>query len=117
MVSVSAFHRTIQDEFYAVAFRKKIYRNVPELQQDLDRWMSYYNNERTHSGKHCFGKTPMQTFKDSIPLAKEKLLERLAQDHFVAYPPLSHQGEGEPQNGSPEVEEKWRYSQESSDNF
>jgi len=32
------------------------------------------NNERTHSGKYCYGKTPMQTFVDSIPLAKERLL-------------------------------------------
>jgi hypothetical protein len=27
-----------------------------------------------HSGKYCFGKTPMQTFRDSIPLVKEKML-------------------------------------------
>ena len=78
------FHRTIQDEFYAVAFRKKIYRNVPELQQDLDRWMNYYNNERTHSGKYCFGKTPMQTFTDTINLAKDRLLETLKEDQMGA---------------------------------
>ncbi|MDR0400607.1 MAG: IS481 family transposase, partial [Treponema sp.] len=33
-----------------------------------------YNEERTHSGKYCYGKTPMQTFMDSIPLAGEKLI-------------------------------------------
>ncbi|NAW51199.1 IS481 family transposase, partial [Elizabethkingia argentiflava] len=38
----------------------------------------YYNNERTHTGKHCYGKTPLQTFLDSKPIAKEKLLETLA---------------------------------------
>ena len=27
-----------------------------------------------NSGKYCFGKPPMQTFLDSIPLAKDKLL-------------------------------------------
>jgi len=80
------FHRTIQDEFYAVAFRKKIYRTIEELQADLDKWMYYYNNERTHSGKHCFGKTPMETLKLSIPLAKEKLLEKLKEeDIFESY--------------------------------
>lgn len=71
------FHRTIQDEFYSVAFRKKLYQSIDELQQDLDRWISDYNNQRTHSGKYCFGKTPMQTFIDSLPLAKEKMLDRL----------------------------------------
>ena len=72
------FHRTIQDEFYAVAFRKKVYRSINDLQEDLNSWLEYYNNERTHSGKHCYGKTPMQTYQDSIYLAKEKLLEHQA---------------------------------------
>ncbi|WP_423149780.1 IS481 family transposase [Rubrolithibacter danxiaensis] len=111
------FHRTIQDEFYAIAFRKKVYRSVQELQTDLDRWMNYYNQDRTHTGKYCFGKTPMQTFKDSISLAKEKLIERLTEDQFVAYTPLSHHGEGEPQNGSVEFEESFIYSKRTSDTF
>jgi len=72
------FHRTIQDEFYAVAFRKKVYRSINDLQEDLNSWLEYYNNERTHSGKHCYGKTPVQTYRDSINLAKEKLLEHQA---------------------------------------
>lgn len=71
------FHRTIQEEFYAVAFRKKIYRSIEELQADLDLWLNWYNTDRTHSGKNCLGKTPRQTFISSIPLAKEKILERL----------------------------------------
>ena len=70
------FHRTCQEEFYAVVFRKKVYRSIEELQQDLDAWLEHYNTERTHSGKYCFGKTPYQTFLDSLHLAKEKMLER-----------------------------------------
>lgn len=66
------FHRTVQDEFYAIAFRKKMYQSIEELQSDLERWMHYYNHERTHSGKHCYGKTPIETFTDSKKLAKEK---------------------------------------------
>lgn len=69
------FHRTIQDEFYAIAFRKKIYSSIEEIQADLDQWLQYYNQERTHSGKHCFGKTPMQTLIDSKHLADEKMLD------------------------------------------
>lgn len=80
------FHKTIQDEFYAVAFRKKIYRTIPDLQQDLDRWMHYYNQDRTHTGKYYFGKTPMETFVQSISLAKEMLLEKLMEDQIVDAP-------------------------------
>jgi hypothetical protein len=68
------FHRTIQEEFYAVAFRKKIYNTLQEMQNDLDEWSSYYNNQRPHSGRYCYGKTPMETFTESLPLAKQKLL-------------------------------------------
>jgi transposase InsO family protein len=71
------FHRTIQEEFYAVAFRKKMYTSIEQMQQDLDQWIRYYNEERTHSGKYCYGKTPMQTFIDSIHLAKEKRIDEL----------------------------------------
>jgi hypothetical protein len=71
------FHRTIQDEFYAVAFRKKVYRSLDELQADLDEWLSTYNHERTHSGKYCFGRTPYQTFQESKHLAKAKMLDTL----------------------------------------
>ncbi len=68
-------HRTMQEEFYAVAFRKKLYDNLESLQKDLDTWMAYYNNDRPHSGRYCYGKTPMQTFIESLPLAKQKLLD------------------------------------------
>lgn len=68
------FHKTVLDEFYRVAFRKKICRSLEELQEDLDEWLRYYNEERTHQGRWCYGKTPMQTFLDSKALAKEKTL-------------------------------------------
>lgn len=50
------FHRTMQEEFYAIAFRKKMYNSLEELQIDIDAWISYYNEERSHSGRYCFGK-------------------------------------------------------------
>jgi len=68
------FHRTVLDEFYRVAFRKKIYRTIDELQADLDAWLQTYNEARPHQGRWCFGKTPLQTFCDSLTLAKEKLM-------------------------------------------
>jgi transposase InsO family protein len=68
------FHRTALDEFYRVAFRKKIYGGVNELQTDLDAWIVEYNQSRPHQGRWCYGKTPMQTFLDALPIAKEKLM-------------------------------------------
>ncbi len=73
------FHKTVLNEFYRIAFRKKIYNTLDELQTDLDTWIKYYNEERTHSGKYCFGKTPMQTFLDSMPLVREKMLNNTLQ--------------------------------------
>ena len=66
------FHKTLLDEFYRVAFRKKIYATIEALQADLDDWVAQYNHVRTHQGRWSFGKTPMQTFLDSAPLAREK---------------------------------------------
>jgi hypothetical protein len=55
------FHKTIFQEFYQVAFRRKIYSSLDELQIDLDHWINDYNYERTHQGKMCCGRTPFQT--------------------------------------------------------
>lgn len=63
-------NQTIQTEFYAVTFRKKYYQSLDELQRDLDAFMAYYNNERTHQGRHCKGRTPRETFLDGIALYK-----------------------------------------------
>jgi len=71
---VERFHKTVLDEFYRVAFRKRIYSSITELQEDLDNWMRAYNESRPHQGRWCFGKTPMQTFLDAIPLAQEKMI-------------------------------------------
>jgi hypothetical protein len=62
----------VLNEFYRVTFRKKLYHSLEELQGDLDLFIDDYNKERTHQGKYCYGKTPMQTFLDSLALAKEK---------------------------------------------
>jgi len=66
------FHKTILQEFYQVMLRKKIYMTIEELQNDLDEWLQYYNNERTHQGKMCCGRTPMQTLVDGKQIWKEK---------------------------------------------
>lgn len=54
-------------------------------------WLEHYNKERTHTGKHCFGRTPYQTLLETIPLAEEKMLDNLKQDpvkHFFLRQPF-----------------------------
>jgi transposase InsO family protein len=70
------FHKTMQDECYSLLFRKKLYQSLEELQVDVDEWVRKYNEERPHSGRYCYGKTPWQTFLDSKHLALEKDLNR-----------------------------------------
>lgn len=68
------FHKTILNEFYRIAFRKRIYTTLEELQADLDVWLKEYNENRPHSGKWCYGKTPLETFHESLHIAKEKMI-------------------------------------------
>jgi hypothetical protein len=82
---VERFHKTMLDEFRRVAFRKKIYATIDDLQADLDLWMREFNEVRPHQGKWCFGKTPLQTFLDALPLAKEKCLP-VTQGDLLAAP-------------------------------
>jgi hypothetical protein len=57
--------------FMLLFLEKKIYSSIEEMQKNVDEWIAFYNNERTHTGKYCFGKTPMQTFYNSIAIAKK----------------------------------------------
>jgi transposase InsO family protein len=66
------FHKTALDEFYRVAFRKKIYTTLEELQKDLDEWLEEYNNRRPHQGKRCEGRTPYDTLIDGLAITREK---------------------------------------------
>ena len=70
------FHKTILQEFYQVVFRKKIFKTIEELQKDLDEWLYHYNYERTHQGKMCNGRTPMETFVDGKKIWKEKVIRQ-----------------------------------------
>ena len=92
------FHRTIQDEFYSIIFRKKIFTSVEDLQTNLDEWLEWYNKERTHSGKYCYGKTPWETFQATKHLAYEKQIGsdpwRAAEASSIDNPLLSNQPEG-----------------------
>lgn len=70
------FHKTMKHEFYDIAFRKKLYHCLEQLQNDVDEWLKKYNEYRPHSGPRCYGKTPWQTFQDAKKLAQEVELEK-----------------------------------------
>lgn len=69
----------MQDGFYAVAFRNKLYMSLDELQTDVDAWTEQYNRECTPIGKYCFGRTPWQTFHKTKHLAQARMLDTLIQ--------------------------------------
>ncbi len=71
------FHKTILQEFYQITFRKKIYTDIDSLQEDLDEWIKYYNNERTHQGKMCLGRTPMETLIDGKQIWQDKFINQI----------------------------------------
>lgn len=71
---VERFHKTILNEFYQVAFRKRIYDSLEMLQSDLDNLIEHYNKERTHQGKMCYGRTSWQTFLDGKKIVEDKML-------------------------------------------
>jgi transposase InsO family protein len=71
------FHKTILQEFYQVTFRKKLYADLASLQKDLDEWLVYYNNERTHQGKVCNGRTPMETLLSGKQIWASKNLSQI----------------------------------------
>ncbi len=71
------FHKTILEEFYQITFRKKLYTTMEELQKDLDIWIESYNNNRTHQGKMCCGRTPIATLLDGKSVWAQKNLAQI----------------------------------------
>ena len=68
------FHKTLLNEFYRVTVRKRFYQQLAALQDDLDAFLEDYNRQRPHQGRWCYGRTPMQTFLETLAVAKEKLI-------------------------------------------
>lgn len=66
------FHRTVKEEFFAVAFRKTLYESLPQLQTDLDQYLEFYNRQRAHQGYRTQGRTPYQAFVDGIALRRRE---------------------------------------------
>jgi hypothetical protein len=55
-------NQTIHHEFYMVTFRQRIYETLQQLQDDLDRYIDYYNFKRPNRGKRNKGKVPGEIY-------------------------------------------------------
>ena len=77
-------NQIIQDEFYKVAFRRKVYKTLEEIQTDLDEFMRYFNQERTNQGKYCQGRTPRQAFNDNLELYQKFVFENHEPEDTIA---------------------------------
>jgi len=47
------------------------------LQKDLDVWIEYYNNDQTHQGEKCCGRTPLETLMNGKLIWAEKNLAQI----------------------------------------
>lgn len=80
---VERLNQTVQEEFFKIAFRKKLYKSLEEIQADLDTFMAWYNAERTNQGRYCQGRTPLQTFLDGLDLYQQYVFENPVEEMEV----------------------------------
>ena len=59
---------------YRVAFRKKVYGSLNELQAKLDARITEYNEARPIRDADASAKTQLQTFLDAMPRTREKII-------------------------------------------
>lgn len=58
---VERFIRTAKEEFFTIAFGRKPYTTLADLQADFDVWLHEYNTERPHLGYRNMGRYPVET--------------------------------------------------------
>lgn len=59
-------NRTLLDECFRVAGRTTWYQEVAEVQRDLDRFLDFYNHQRSHQGYRLSGRTPAQALREAL---------------------------------------------------
>jgi len=63
---VERLQKTILHEHWRIAFRRQYFTNRRALQASLDRFLQFYNHERTHRGYRLKGRTPATVFKGAV---------------------------------------------------
>lgn len=82
--AVERLNQIIQEEFYNVAFRKKLYTSLEEMQKDLDEYLRKYNLDRTNQGKRCNGRTPYETFSEGVELYRKMVYDSKVQNEELS---------------------------------
>ncbi len=59
-----------------VAFGKRFYLSLAELQADLDAWLETYNRARSHHGYRTQARTPLQAFRDGLAAQRDEVAPR-----------------------------------------
>jgi transposase InsO family protein len=63
---VERLQKTILHEHWRIAFRRQYFTGRRSLQVSLDRFLQFYNHERTHRGYRLNGRTPATVFKGAV---------------------------------------------------
>jgi len=63
---VERLQKTILHEHWRIAFRRQYFTGRRALQRSLDRFLQFYNNERTHRGYRLRGRTPATVFRGAV---------------------------------------------------
>jgi len=77
---VERMNRTLLDECFRVAGRTTWYLEPEEIQRDLDRFLEYYNLERSHQGYRLKGRTPAQALREALGIAELPLIVPAGED-------------------------------------
>lgn len=63
---VERLQKTILHEHWRIAFRRQYFTSRRSLQGALDRFLQFYNHERTHRGYRLNGRTPAAVFTGAV---------------------------------------------------
>ena len=63
---VERLQKTILHEHWRIAFRRQYFTSRRSLQGSLDRFLQFYNHERTHRGYRLRGRTPATVFRGAV---------------------------------------------------
>lgn len=78
---VERMNKTLLDECFRVHGRTTWYERVDEIQGDLDRFLLYYNLERSHQGYRLRGRTPAQALREALGIDELPPLWTTDNDH------------------------------------